>query len=167
MRLPNPLDLTSLTLAFPQGVRTLVAAQPYEHGGVSLHECVLPHLISRVVTQATRVGVQVTVSREQLTGGTVSAILKPERTQTSLWSEERPTLVRLWVEVLDGASNGYKITDPIDVEVRAESDEVRPGLYLREDTGVALHAGQALRLRAVDQETGRDLATIPLTFLQG
>ncbi|HZC06132.1 MAG TPA: PglZ domain-containing protein, partial [Ktedonobacterales bacterium] len=43
-RLPCPLDPHGPVLGFPRGVRTLVAAEPYEHGGISLHECVLPHL---------------------------------------------------------------------------------------------------------------------------
>jgi PglZ domain-containing protein len=139
--LPCPLDPQGPALAFPRGVRTFQAAEPYEHGGISLHECVLPHLVSRTVAQPTRVEVQVSVTRDQLTGGTVPVVLSPVVPQTSLWGEVRPTAVQLWVEIAEGPASGRKITDPIVVEVHADSEELRPGLYLREDVGVSLPAG--------------------------
>ena len=110
--LPCPLDPHGPRLGFPRGVRTLQAAEPYEHGGISLHECVLPHLVSRTVAQPTRVGVVVSVTRDQLTGGTVPVVLTPTGAQTSLWGALRPTTVQLWVEVADGPSSGHKVTDP-------------------------------------------------------
>ena len=154
--LPCPLDPHGPRLGFPRGVRTLQAAEPYEHGGISLHECVLPHLVSRTVAQPTRVGVVVSVTRDQLTGGTVPVVLTPTGAQTSLWGELCLTTVQLWVEVADGPSSGHKVTDPISIEVHADSNELRPGLYLREDVSVPLPVGQQLRLRAVERDTGRN-----------
>lgn len=164
-RLPCSLDLHGPMLGFPRGARTLVAAAPYEHGGISLHECVLPHLVSRSIAQPAHVGVSVAVTRQELTGGTVSIILTPSGAPTSLWGEIRPTMVQLWVEVADGSASGRKITEPITVAVHAGSGELRSGLYLQEDIGVSLSPGQQLQLRAVDGDTGRDIATIPLTLL--
>lgn len=164
-RLPCPLDPSGPKLGFPRGARTLVAAEPYEHGGISLHECVLPHLVSLTVAQPTRVGVMVSVTRHELPGGTVPVVLTPSGTPTSLWGEVRPTTVEIWVEIVDGPASGRKITEPINIEVRADGDILRPGLYLRDDIGMSLPVGQRLRLRAIDHDTRRDIATIPLTLL--
>ncbi len=164
-RLPCPLDLHGPMLGFPHGVRTLVAAEPYEHGGISLHECVLPHLVSRIIAQSTHVGVTISVTRPELTGGTVPIVLTPIGEPTSLWGEVRPTTVQVWVEIADGPASGHKITEPITVELHADSGELRRALYLQEDIGVALSPGQQLRLRAIDRDTRRDIATIPLTLL--
>jgi len=163
-RLPSPLEPNGPVLGFPRGVRTLVAAEPYEHGGISLQECVLPHLVSQTLAAPAKVNVTVRVTRDRLSGGTVPVVLTPETAGASLWSEKRPIAVDLWIEVADGPASGQKVAGPISVEVRADSEELRPGLYLQEDLGIALRAGQALRLRAIERETGRDLATIPLTL---
>ena len=163
-RSTSPLEPDGPVLGFPRGVRTLVAAEPYEHGGISLQECVLPHLVSQTLAAPAKVNVTVRVTRDRLSGGTVPVVLKPETAGASLWSEKRPIAVDLWIEVADGPASGQKIAGPITVEVRADSEELRPGLYLQEDLGIALRAGQALRLRAIERETGRDLATIPLTL---
>ena len=92
-------------------------------------------------------------------------ILTPSGTPTSLWGEVRSTTVEMWVEIADGPASGRKISDPINIEVRADSGALRPGLYLRDDIGVSLPVGQRLRLRAIDHDTRRDIATIPLTLL--
>ncbi len=164
VRLPCPLDPAGPVLGFPRGVRTLEAAESYEHGGISLQECVLPHLISQAPAAPARLEVTIRVTRDKLSGGTVPVVLAPVSAGTSLWSEARPVSVQLWVEVADGPASGRKIAGPITVEVRSESEELRPGLYLQEDIGMPLPAGQALKLRAIDSETGRDLATIQLTL---
>jgi hypothetical protein len=163
--IPCPLDPRGPMVGFPRGARTLVAAEPYEHGGISLHECVLPHLVSHIVAQPTHVGVAVSVARQELTGGTVSIILTPTGSPTSLWGEVRPTTAQVWVEIADGLASGRKITEPITVEVHADSGELRRALYLQEDIGTPLSPGQRLNVRALDRDTGRDIATIPLTLL--
>lgn len=159
-----PLNPDGPLLGFPRGVRTLEAAEPYEHGGISLHECVLPHLTSRAEAAPERLSLDVRVSRSDLTTGTIPVVLTPHPAPATLWSEPLPVTVVLWVEVVDGPAAGQRVGGPIAVEVRPDAGELRPRLYLDEGIPASLTTGQALRLRAVERDTGHDLATIPLTL---
>jgi hypothetical protein len=160
MRLPAPLA-PDVVLGIPRGVRTLEKAEPYLHGGISLQECVIPHLVSRRVLPRARLGLDLRVSSDRLVGGTVPVILRPrmEPGQTSLGGYE-PIAVRLWVETVDAART---VAGPIELELRADVDELKPPLYLQE--GLDLKAGQPLRLRALNAETGQNLGSIKLTLL--
>jgi hypothetical protein len=72
--------------------------------------------------------------------------------------------VRLWVETVpEGGGASTEATEPVEVEVRQDVEELRPAVYLKEGLGLA--AGQALVLRADDSETGESLGAIPLTLL--
>lgn len=64
-------------LGFPRGDRTLVKAEEYEHGGISLHECVIPHLVSRRTLAAQSIGIDLGVSTPMLTGGVVPVVIRP------------------------------------------------------------------------------------------
>ncbi len=55
-------------VGLPRGIRTLVQAELYEHGGVSLQECVIPHLISESAVVPETLQVQITPSTTQLNG---------------------------------------------------------------------------------------------------
>ena len=161
MRLPSPLA-PDVVLGIPRGVRTLEKAEPYLHGGISLQECVIPHLVSRRVLPRARLGLELQVSSEKLVGGTVPVILRPRVAsgQTSLGGYE-PVTVRVWVETADVAPR--TVAGPIDVELRSDVEELKPPLYLQE--GLDLKASQVLRLRARDAETGQDLGSRDLTLL--
>lgn len=160
LRLPAPLA-PDVVLGIPRGVRTLEKAEAYLHGGISLQECVIPHLVSRRVLPRARLGLNLQVSSDRLVGGTVPVILRPtmEPGQTSLGGYE-PIAVRLWVETADAART---VAGPIELELRADVEELKPPLYLQE--GLDLKAGQPLRLRARDAETGQDLGSKDLTLL--
>jgi len=90
--------------------------------------------------------------------------LKP-RLEGQLALTEVPTVtVRLWVEAPAGAGEeARRVTEPLEVPVRADAGELRPPLYLKE--GLQLSAGQELLLRAVDRDTGRELGTVALTLV--
>lgn len=164
MRLPLPLA-PAWVLGFPRGVRTLVKAPDFLHGGISLQECVIPHLVSRVSLVPARVGLDLSVSTTRLAGGTVPAILRPvlDQAQAPLGGIQ-PMTVQLWVEaVLKDAEGPAKVTEPVEVLLRPDADELRPPIYLKE--GLRLRAGQSLRLRAIDRDNDRDLGSIDLTLL--
>jgi hypothetical protein len=55
------------------------------------------------------------------------------------------------------------VAGPLELEVRDDVDELKPPLYLQPDLG--LQAGQTLVLKAVDAETGQDLASKKLTLM--
>src|SRR5438045_1106949 len=46
MRWPLPLAPPAVELGLPRGARTLQKADAHLHGGISLQECVPPHLVS-------------------------------------------------------------------------------------------------------------------------
>jgi hypothetical protein len=161
MRLPAPLA-PSMLLGIPRGVRTLEKAEPYLHGGISLQECVIPHLVSQRILPRSRVGLDLQVSTDKLVGGTVPVVLRPSLGQAqALLGGYEPVTVRLWVETTDDAPK--TIAGPIDLELRADVEELKPPLYLQE--GLNLKAGRPLRLRARDAETGQDLESVELTLL--
>ena len=164
VRRPLPLA-PDIQLGFARGVRTLVKAPGFLHGGISLQECVIPHLASRTSLPRARVGLDLRVSTDKLSVGTVPAILRPsnDQTQPPLGGLE-PITVRLWVETAPAAGvPTRRVTDPIEVELRPEVEELRPPVYLRE--GLGLRTGQGLLLRALDAENGQDLGSVPLTLL--
>jgi hypothetical protein len=164
LRVPLPLAPNAVELALPRGARTFIAAQPYLHGGLSLQECVIPHLVSRRTFARAKVGVDLEVKNPYLTGGTVTVVLRPQLPagQGTLGGVEA-TWVRLSIETdpTDG-STPRLVLPPFDVELRPDVDELRPPVYLPE--GVDLKADQKLRLRAVDRDTGRELGSLSLTL---
>ncbi len=162
--LPSPWPGDMVRLGFPRGVRTLEKADEYEHGGISLHECVIPALVSRRSPVAASLGVDLRVTTTTLTGGTVPAILVPviPPGQVPLGGLA-PLMVRLWVETADDGAAVREVTEVSEIEVRADTDELRPPIYLRE--GLDLRVGQHLTLRATDAATGRDLGRIPLDLI--
>lgn len=159
-----PLAPDSGRLGFPRGVRTLIKAEAFAHGGISLQECVIPHLVSRgsVIEQA-RVGLDLQVTTERLTTGTVPVILRPRAPTGQLQlGGAQPLRLRLWVETA-GDDPPRRVAESDELELRADVDELRPPLYLAE--GLQLRAGQLLLLRAIDAETGQELARVSLELL--
>lgn len=152
IRLPLPVGDGSIVLGFPRGVRTLVAADEFLHGGISLQETVIPHIISRVAVEPSPLEVEVSVAVSELVTGTIPVVIRPK--PAGLFAQ-RPVTVRLWVESV-AEPGSTPVTEPVEVEVRAEASELKPPLYLREGAGLA--AGSGLVLRAVDVESGRELA---------
>jgi hypothetical protein len=162
IRLPLPLA-PGIAGGFPRGVRTLVKAEAYLHGGISLQECVVPHLVSRRLVPRTRIGLSLEVTTPALATGTVPVVLRPAPPPQAPLGGLEGVTVRLWVETADEGTAPRPASKEIEVEVRPDAGELRPALYLKE--GLDLPAGQQLRLRAVDRETGRDLGTLDLTLL--
>lgn len=77
IRLPSPFVPAPNNLGLARGVRTLVQPEPYLHGGLSLQECVIPHIVSRSMFRAAKAGVKLAVTTPNLTGGTVPVVLRP------------------------------------------------------------------------------------------
>lgn len=164
-RLPVSLAPNDIVLGLPRGLRTLVKAPEFIHGGISLQECVIPYLVSRVSMPQAKVALDLRVTTEHLSGGTVPVILRPAiaEAQPPL-GVIQPITVRLWVETAMTEDEVQQhVTEPIEVELRANVEELRPPVYLKE--GLDLKAGQQLKLRAVDKDTGQDLGTLALTLL--
>lgn len=154
LRFRLPFGSEEILLGFPRGVRTFVAASEFLHGGISVQECVIPHVVSRVDVEAPRLEVEVAVRVPELATGTVPVVVRP--LPAGLFGQ-RAVRLRLWVEP---AAGGEPVTDPVELEVRPDAEELKPPLYLKE--GVGLRVGAELVLRAVEVETGREVAGVPL-----
>src|SRR6266498_716844 len=162
IRLPLPLA-PEVTLGFPRGVRTLTVTEDFVHGGISLQEAVIPHVVSRAALGPTRPEVQVSVTSERLFGGTVPVILRPSLVGQASLGEIRPVTVVLWVDTVPpGRKQPIRVTEPVEAHVRPDVEELKPAIYLKE--GFSLQAGQELTLRAVETETGQDLANLRVTL---
>ena len=159
IRLPLPIS-PDIELGFPFGTRTLVKSGDFVHGGISLQEVVIPHLVSRAALGRLRVGVEITVTTDQLVGGTVPVILRPTLQGQMPLGDVLPSRVSFWVE--EAAPAARRVTDAVEIEVRSDAEELKPPLYLME--GLGLRAGEELVLRAVEAETGEDLAAVPLSL---
>lgn len=151
-------------VGLPRGIRTLVQAELYEHGGVSLQECVLPHLISEFAVAPETLEVQVTASTTRLSGATVAFSVGPAGTnaQMSLGAPTRRRL-KLWLEVVGLDGERSEVSEPLECEVRSDSPELRQALYLRDDR--PLPAGTTILLRARDMDTRADLSEVALKLL--
>jgi hypothetical protein len=147
----------------PRGVRTLEKASLYAHGGVSLQECVIPHLVSESADTPRTLKVEVTPSSTRMAGGTVAVTVRPIMEQEQLTLTAPPRLrLRMWLEVVkpDGARS--PVSDALDLDVRGDSPEIRQALFLRDD--VSIQAGSGVYLRARDLDTMADLSESALTL---
>ncbi len=161
LRLECPLA-PELTLAFPRGIRTFGKAEAYLHGGISLQECVIAHVVSEAVMARPRLKAEVRVSAPVLTSGTIVARLRPVPPVGQLpLGGVQPLRLELWVETAGDAPVSVA-GDPVRDELRLDTPEVTRALYLAE--GRALVAGTRLLLRARDADTHEDLASVPLTL---
>ena len=141
-------------LGFPRGLRTLMKAGPYAHGGISLQECVIPHLISRREAAVARLSAEVSVAVATVTGATIPFSVLPVRIDPEgQMSLETPQPLHLTISAY---ADAQEVTEPVSIEVRVDSPEQRSAVYLRDD--VSLARGAQLRLRAQDMSTGETVA---------
>lgn len=160
IRIAMPMAPDQGTLAFPRGVRTFVKSEPYMHGGISLQECVLPHVVSVGSLPKARVRPQLSVSQPKLTTGTVSYTMTPAPlTQMPLGGLE-PAFVRVFV--VTNESPPQRISGEREEELRQDVPELKAALFL--DSGKQLRAGTSLILRCEDRDTREELDTVRLTL---
>ncbi len=166
VRVPLPASPDAVSLGIPRGLRTLVKPEPYLHGGLSLQECVIPHLVSQRALAQEQVGVAVMVTTNTLSSAPVPLVLRPApKSGQAPLGGLRPTWVRVWVETVPPSGGVPTIAaDALEQEVRADSGDQKPPLFIKE--GLDLRAGQKLRLRAIDRDLGREIATLELTMLR-
>ncbi|MGI8554225.1 MAG: PglZ domain-containing protein, partial [Dehalococcoidia bacterium] len=160
IRLPLPLAPEAGALGLPRGVRTLESPEPYMHGGLSLQECVIPHLVAVAAMPVATVLPSLGVAAPRLTGGTVAFTLKPAPLQKVPLAGIRPRAVRLLLET--AADPPLSLAAAKEEELRQEMPEIKGAIYIEE--GLNLSAGASLRLRCLDRDTGEELASVSLTL---
>lgn len=164
MHLPLPFD-PSVTVGFPRGIRTLSKATWYLHGGVSLQESIIPHVISHAAEPPPRLAVSISVPVREIAGATIPARLAPDvRGADGQLSLGGPTPVRIRLAataIIDGKP--VMAAEPTIVEVRSDSPELGSALYLHE--GLALPAGTVISVTAHDEVTQEQLLEHSVTLL--
>lgn len=164
VRLPVPFNPEE-ELGFPRGARTFTKASWYLHGGLSLQESVIPHLISRAAPPPRRVGVAFEIPSPELAGATVAVRARPvvdeqEGEQLEL-AVPRPLRIRIEVVTTDAVPR--RVSDAATLELRHDSPELATAVYLTD--GVRLKVGSRLQLTAHDVETGEELLRKDLHLL--
>lgn len=165
-RLASPMA-EEVSLGFPRGIRTLLKATDYLHGGISLQESVIGRLTSQASLVAPRVDVVIELTVSKVTGATIPVRVRPAAGPASgqmTLGAPRPIKIRFSVDAaLDAnAADIVDVADPITLELRADTPELVSALFLR--PGISLKAGITLTVRAQDDETGEGLLTkqVPL-----
>ena len=151
---------------FPRGARTFGKASWYLHGGLSLHESVIPHLTSRAAAPPSRVEPAFRVPATELPTGTVSVKIRPTADVPQADQQlafEAPRPIRIGLEILTTDADPRRVSEPTTIELRHDSPELGTAVYLLPD--VKLPAGSVLNLRGYDAETGEELLTEELRLL--
>ena len=158
-----PFDFDpEIKVAFPPGLAFLKAEKSFSHGGATLQEIIIPHLISRMrLAEVKRVGVEVILPTYTLMQSLVKVFLRAKaeqkkgKPQMNLFKETGRTLS---MDVLRKGKKGEKLSvlaagRPKEVRVD-ERDNREANVTLFFHTSQAFEEGQILELEIQDVETG-------------
>jgi len=154
---PFPWDET-LKVAVPPGRAFFKGEKTFSHGGATLQELVIPHLISRSrARHEKRVGVEVVLPVFELMRAAVKVTLRPKagesaEKQMALFSETGRTLV---IDVLRKGRDGKResVLDPGPKSVRIEPREKEQNVTLFFHSAARLQKGELLDLDIRDEGT--------------
>jgi hypothetical protein len=147
----------SIRVAVPPGLAFFSAEKSFSHGGATLQEILIPHLISRVATQERRIGVEVVVPATELARSSVKVALRPRVTlgagQLSLFVELGRNLQ---LDVLSSSSSGdlksvLATGKPKVLRIEADSGDVTVNLFFH--TALTFRRGETLVLSVRDTDT--------------
>ena len=149
----------NIRVALPPGLAFFSAEKGFSHGGASLQELLIPHLISRMETQERRIGIEVLVASTELIRSSVKVILRPRASAESTTSQMNLFLelgrdLRLDVVRLlpAGETQSVLATDhPKEVRIEKDSGDVTVNLFFR--SAESFRRGEALELQVRDSET--------------
>lgn len=140
-----------LWVAFAPGVCSFGTPQHYMHGGASLQELVVPHLMVRTEQVAKKVQVDVTPTTTEIATLTLRVKLVVESIPDSLFDTPQARTVEVYV-TRDDEVVSNTIEETIGV---GDAGELPVTLFLDDEAG--LRKGDVLRLRARDTETDEEL----------
>ena len=156
--LPFPWD-DQVRVAVPPGLAFFKAEKSFSHGGATLQELIIPHLISRSQAKERRVGVEVVLPAFELMRAAVQVTLRPkslsskESGQLSLLMES-PRTLQLGVFRADAAGGRSSVLPgglPKQVTLNAGSDEANVTLFFH--SSLSFMKGEILELDIRDMET--------------
>lgn len=148
-----------LRVAVPPGLAFFKAEKSFSHGGASLQELIVPHLVSRSRVMAEKaIGVEVVLPVRELICASVKVILRPKAPepatpQMQLFTGAGRTLV---VDVFrrghDGARISVLASGPREVRLETEGGEQSLTLFFH--SALAFSKGEVLDLDIRDADTG-------------
>ena len=158
VRLPFLWD-SAVRVAVPPGLAFFKSEKSFSHGGASMQELVIPHLVSRGhVAQSKRVAVEVVLPATELQRPavkvTLRVVLSAEKLalQLGLFAETGRTLVLdVFRRGVDGAPTSVLASKAKEVRLDAEVQEQTLTLFFH--TAQTFHKGELLELDVRDVET--------------
>ncbi|MFN9429495.1 MAG: PglZ domain-containing protein [Acidobacteriota bacterium] len=147
----------SMKVALPPGLAFFMAEKSFSHGGGTLQEMLIPHLVSRVAAEEKRVGIEVLVPSGELIRSAVKVALRPKigvgASQLSLFVEHGRTLQLDIVRV--GPTGEHKSVlatgRPKEARVEANGGDVTVNLFFH--TTESFQRGDTLVLDVRDIDT--------------
>jgi hypothetical protein len=146
----------SIRVAVPPGLAFFSAEKSFSHGGATLQELLIPHLVSRVATQERRVGIEVVVAATELARSSVKVAIRPK---VALGAGQMCLFVELGrnlqLDVLSSTSGEQKSVlatgKPKDLRIESDSGDVTVNLFFH--TALAFRRGETLVLSVRDTDT--------------
>jgi hypothetical protein len=146
----------SMRLALSPGLAFFMAEKSFSHGGGTLREILIPHLVSRMGIQEKRVGVEVSVASPELSRSAVKVVLRPKTqagaSQMRLFVEIGRNLL---LDVLRTASGERKSVlasgRPKEVRIEGDSGDLTVNLFFH--TAESFRRGDVLELDVRDADT--------------
>ena len=149
----------SMRVAIPPGLAFFKAEKSFSHGGASIQEMVIPHLVSKSqVTKEKRIEVEVVLPAYELMQTAAKVILRPKsagtKGQMTLFAESGRTLV---IDVLRASGDKRSVVAGGSKEVRLEPGAKEQRVTLFFHTAASFQKGELLQLDIRDKETSEQL----------
>lgn len=147
----------ALRVAVPPGLAFFKAEKSFSHGGATLQELIIPHLISRSqVTREKRIGVEVVLPTYELMRTAVKVVLRPlshasAQGQLQLFLESGRTLA---LDVLRPAPERTSVLASGSKDVRLEPKGGEQNVTLFFHSAATFQQGELLDLDIRDVDTG-------------
>src|SRR5260221_4052718 len=150
---------SSIRVALPPGLAFFATEKSFSHGGATLQEMIIPHMICREQIKEKRIGVEVVIPTRDLTRSSVKVIIRPKlhpeivSGQMGLFTEVGRTLL---VDVLRRQQNGehksvLAIGKPKEVHIDSGAGEITLTLFFH--SAESFREGETLQLEVRDADT--------------
>lgn len=156
---PFAWDAT-LKVAVPPGLGFFKAEKSFSHGGASLQELIIPHMVSKSRTaKEKRIGVEVVLPTYELMQTAAKVILRPvlgsasKSTQMDLFKETGRTLSLDVYRLGKTDKKESVLAERKSKEIRLEADDSEKGVTLFFHTAESFQKGDMLQLEIRDVDT--------------
>jgi len=147
-----------IRVALPPGLAFFIAEKSFSHGGATLQEMVIPHLVSRAQVKERQIGIEIVVPAPELTRTSVKVIIRStspsgaESGQLTMFRELGRTL-RMDVLRIDGETRKSVLASAHPKEVLIEQGGAEIPVTLFFHTAESFRKGETLELHVRDADT--------------